>query len=203
MKYTIINVFILTIFFFIGFHFIITHKTSDLLKYEGFEQRNCPNLLIKKDNAYYMYNKHKAHIPGVNPIRFESLEEYSEFVEWLRSQGIACPILYLQQTLDAQGSESYRILPDPDEPNIGLPLQYPAPKQKLLDAGHNKGSMPGYDPMNMYIGLNTPLDKINHNTNNQMSSDNPMDANWGGVDYARHSVESGKYAENEVFEYKN
>ena len=34
----------------------------------------CPNMLIEKDGGYYLYNSKLAIVPGVNPIRFNSLQ---------------------------------------------------------------------------------------------------------------------------------
>jgi hypothetical protein len=198
---------------------------------------HCPNLLIKKDNAYYLYNSKKANVPGVNPIRFNNLEEYTEFARWLKSQGVRCPILQLQQTYDTQGERTYRItqVPDPDNPNdlitASIPeqvstedllhvreldgvmvgsehlrqiqsqtqFQMQAPITKLYDAGHDKGSMPAFDPHNQYVGLNTPLDHMFHmEERTQGLSDNPMDVNFGGAQYAKDVVASGAYKEDEV-----
>lgn len=190
-----------------GFYFIFQtvydknkDKKNDSNK-EGFEgnHSNCPNLLLKKDNAYYLYNTNKADVPGVNPIRFDRLYEYKEFIEWLRSQGIRCPVLYLEQTYDTQGERTYRMLPDPEEPNAGLPPQMPLQETKLFDAGHDKGSYPGYDRLNQYIGDYTPLDQMYHQEERtQQLSDNPMDVNWGGPQYSRDVVKSGKYKEDTV-----
>jgi hypothetical protein len=190
--------------FLAGLFFIMTNSKRSLI--EGFNVdigdfgTNCPNLLMKKDDAYYLYNTTKASVPGVNPIRFEHLEEYTEFVAWLRSQGIRCPILYLQQTYDTQGQRTYRMLPDPDEPNIGMPAPLnqtntPTPT-KLIDAGHNKGSMPGFDPMNQYIGDYTPLDKMFHA--GPATRDNPFNIDFAGARQAELDVESGIYAGDTV-----
>ena len=45
--------------------------------------------------------------------------------------------------------------------------------------------------MNQYIGVETPLDKMYHEKDK--ISDNPMDKNWGGVEYSQKQVDSGKY----------
>lgn len=181
----------------LGLYFIIKNTTKSCV--EGFNNNtnsiksNCPNLLLKKDNAYYLYNTKKTYVPGVNPIRFENLEEYTQFMEWMRGSGIRCPVLYLQQTNDTQGQSTYKMLPNPNEPNSGLPPAQPAPVSKLIDAGFNKGGIPGYDPMNQYIGETTPLDQMFHENESNNVSDNAMDTNWGGVEYSRQQVDSGKY----------
>jgi hypothetical protein len=169
-------------------------------KKEGFASK-CPNLLIKKDSSYYLQDTSK---PATSPIKFNTLDDYVKFVEWQRSNGIQCPVLFLQQTSDAQGSTSFRMMPDPRNPEGGLSVaQFPDEmKRKLIDASRlsnifNRGLYPGYDPMNQDIGVTTPLDQIY--TSYGPVSDNPMDPNWGGVSYSESVVDkTGKYAENAV-----
>ena len=84
---------------------------------EGF-QSQCPNLLIQKDSKFYLYNSKQVKVPGVNPVEFDNLEDYTEFLDWQRSKGIRCPVLYLQQIFDAQGKP-----PSSDNnSSIGKPL---------------------------------------------------------------------------------
>lgn len=190
-----IRVSLIFIVFLAGLYYVCTHTTNDLL--EGFSvPSNCPNLLIKKDDKYLLFNTTKGHIPGVNPIKFNNLEDYTEFVHWLRGQGIRCPILFLQQTYDTQGKRTYRILPDAYDQNPGLPPNRLADETKLIDAGHTPGSMPGFDPLNQYIGYYTPLDKMFHDQGPM--SDNPRDADWGGQAYTAEQVASGRYSGSTV-----
>ena len=163
----------------------------------------CPNLLIKKDGMYYLKN---TRVPNQPPITFNSLDDYVKFVEIQRKEGMRCPVLYLQQTADAQGTTSYRMMPVPRELNGGLSTeQFPTNegelKRKLTDASRlsnifNRGLYPGYDPTNQDIGVETPLDKIFTSTG--ALSDNPMDSNWGGADYSRAVVKTGKYEDENV-----
>ena len=83
--------------------------------------RKCPNLLIQKGSRFYLYNSKLAQVPGVNPIEFDNLEDYTEFLDWQRSQNVRCPVLYLQETYDAQGSRVYKARPSVSEPQAGLP----------------------------------------------------------------------------------
>ena len=170
---------------------------------ETFISNQCPNLLIKKDGVYYLKN---TRVPNQPPITFNSLDDYIKFVEIQRKEGMSCPVLYLQQTADAQGTTSYRMMPDPRNPNGGLSAeQFPTIegelRRKLTDASRlsnifNKGLYPGYDPTNQDIGVETPLDKIFTSTGSV--SDNPMDPNWGGMDYTRGVVKTGKYEDENV-----
>lgn len=89
---------------------------------EGFARRpRCPDKLIQRGSRFFLYNARLAEVPGVNPIVFDHLEDYTEFLAWQKSQGIHCPVLYLQETYDTQGNLGLRALPDVHEPQGGLP----------------------------------------------------------------------------------
>ena len=165
----------------------------------------CPNVLIQKGLQYYLYNSRIAKVPGVNPIEFANLEDYVEFINWQRSQGIRCPVLYLQHTYDAQGNPSYKVRPNVTELQGGLPpstLKRPNPTL-LYDANHNdfpynKNSIPSYDNTSQYVGSTTPLDAMDETQENMLYSPNAMNDNWGGQDYTQSLVDSGFYKGNEV-----
>lgn len=89
----------------------------------------CPNMLIQKGSAFYLYNTKLAEVPGVNPVMFNNLEEYVEFLDWQRSQGIRCPVLYLQEIYDSQGNATYKVRPCVSDLQGGLP-----PTTASLDA---------------------------------------------------------------------
>jgi hypothetical protein len=114
------------IVFLIGLYFYA--KCSDPKYHEGLTNNNggvrCPNLLIQKNSRFYLYNSKIAQVPGVNPVEFENLEDYTEFLDWQRSQGIRCPVLYLQQSYDAQGNAVYKARPSVSEPQGGLPPSF-------------------------------------------------------------------------------
>lgn len=199
---------------------------------EGFttqgSQPRCPDMLIQKDSKFYLYNSKLAQVPGVNPVEFDNLEDYTEFLDWQRSQGIRCPVLYLQATYDAQGNKVYKVRPSVSEPQAGLPPSaappigiasqvpplmesglepvgepaYPNPTL-LIDAGHNDppynyGGVPAYDQSSFYIGTTTPLDMMNVKQEQAPVSPDPMDPNWGGQAYTQDLVNKGYYKENEV-----
>ena len=176
-------------------------------------EKRCPNILIQKGSKFYLHNSKVAKVPGVNPIEFENLEDYTEFLDWQHSQGIRCPVLFLQQTYDAQGNPVYKVRPSVSEQQGGLPPSYPGPPNPTLlvdatrnDPPYNTNSLPSYDQTDYYVGTTTPLDKMNNNQNTVQDenmlyagpSPNPMDTNWGGADYTQGLVDKGYYAENEV-----
>jgi hypothetical protein len=111
---------IIVIIFLIGLYFVFTYPSIQ----EGFEldkgSKRCPNILIQKGSVFYLYNSKLTKIPGVNPLQFNSLDEYIEFTDWQRSQGIRCPILYLQESYDAQGNPVLKARPSPTDLNGGL-----------------------------------------------------------------------------------
>ena len=167
----------------------------------------CPNMLIEKDGGYYLYNSKLAVVPGVNPIRFNSLEDYSDFIEWQNSQKISCPVLFLQYSTDAQNNELIQVKPSIFENQGGLPSIERDPmnkdskefidKNKILDATrdnnnkYNTNMLDGIDTKNQSIGLETPLDKMFYQEGE--ISVNPMDPKWGGKKYTETAIEQGDF----------
>ena len=112
-----------------GIYFYTRSYTLETMSVMGGSSGRCPNMLIQKGAAFYLYNTKLAEVPGVNPVRFNNLEEYVEFLDWQRSQGIRCPVLYLQEVYDSQGKMTYKARPSATEPQGGLP-----PTTASLDA---------------------------------------------------------------------
>ena len=226
--------FLFIIVFLIGLFFYAKSSSS---KYsEGLTNNyqnapRCPNLLIQKGSRFYLYNSKLAQIPGVNPVEFNNLEDYTEFLDWQRSQNIRCPVLYLQETYDAQGNRVYKSRPSVSEPQAGLPPSSAAPvgiasqvtpmmetslepvgdeaypnPTLLVDATrndppYNQNSYPAYDQTSYYIGTTTPLDQMNMEQEKAPISPDPMDPNWGGSAYTQDLVDKGYYKQNEVSLY--
>jgi hypothetical protein len=223
MKMTMtLTTYLLILVFLIGLYFYAKKPESKSI--QGFTNKpRCPNLLIQKGSKFYLYNSKLAQVPGVNPIEFNNLEDYSEFIDWQRSQGIRCPVLYLQSTYDAQGNAVYKVRPSVSEPQGGLPpsiassvgetipesslgygdaLAYPNPTL-LVDATHNDppynvNSYPAFDQTSYYVGTTTPLDEMNLKQQQAVISPNPMDDNWGGSEYTEKLVDQGYYKDNNV-----
>ena len=190
--------------FITGIIFCATYTNKSLT--EGFNDRNrpqqnavsdCPNLLVKKGNKLMLLNSRKAKIPGINPIFFDNLEDYVEFVKWQHSQDIKCPVLYFNEMQDAQGNTRYRMLNDPLDPQAGLPSynQIMATEVPLYDSNmdhtpYNQNNYHGLDSTNQNLGRYTTLDKAFY-TNDK--SANAMDVNWGGDGYAEKMIKMGKF----------
>lgn len=191
------------VLFLVGLYFYI--KSNELEGFTNSTSRQCPNMLIQKGSKIYLYNSKLAKVPGVNPVEFDNLEDYVEFLDWQRSQGIRCPVLFLQMTHDAQGNTVYKVRPSITEPQAGIPPNFPVyPNPTLLvdatrnDMPYNKNSYPAFDQSSFYTGTTTPLDAMNIEQENMLYSPDPMDPNWGGPDYTQNLVDSGYYAGNEV-----
>ena len=198
--------------FSIGLYVMTTQTSKSVIEqFENAQDKNrCPDLLIQKNKLLYLYRKNDPEIPGVNPIVFENLEEYVEHVKYQRSQSIRCPVLYLQHMYSSEGKPIYRVYPSPEDVNAGLPFLQASiqVERNLIDAGYTEGNMPGYDYSGFDNGVYNPLDKMYHSP--EQISDNPMDPNWGGAEYSRKVVDSGKYKDNviklhghEVFEHRD
>jgi len=111
--------FLLLLVFFIGLYFYVKKGSEGFTNNQSKEPR-CPNLLIQKGARFYLYNSKLAQVPGVNPVEFDNLEDYTEFLDWQRSQNIRCPVLYLQETYDAQGNRVIK----PDQVYLNHKLDY-------------------------------------------------------------------------------
>lgn len=195
-----VKLLVITFVFLLGLYFV--SFKSGVEAFNGvLSNKRCPNVLMQHGSKFHLFNSNLAKIPGVNPIEFGNLHEYVEFVEWQRSQGIRCPVLYLQQAYDAQGTAVYKARPDPQNLQGGLQdVQLGShtntdEASKLLDASrddfpYNNNSFPAYDPDNQYIGIDTPLDKMFYESNDGQPSANAMDPSWGGVEYSRSLFET-------------
>jgi hypothetical protein len=62
-------------------------------------KNKCPTHLIKDGNKILLYDPTLAKVPGVNPIQFNSLEDYSKYVKWQRANNLHCPVLQIDKAL--------------------------------------------------------------------------------------------------------
>lgn len=151
----------------------------------------CPNILIQKGAKYYLYNSNIAQVPGVNPVEFNNLEDYVEFLEWQRGAGIFCPVLYVQNSYDIQGNRVFKVRPSVTELQGGLPPSVPSSSVQTelpipLDET-NGPSMP--EDYNF-------VDKSQENL--LYSNADAMNDSWAGDQYTQSLVDSGYYKGNEV-----
>lgn len=185
-KYIFLFIFIV---FVLGIYFIMSDELNKSLNWlynsehsrggnnkEGFVSGQCPTTMIKNGQEIILYNPKMARIPGVNPLKMKSLQEYKEYVEWQKASGLNCPILHLETAVDAQGFPQLEIRPSFDmdialgATNHTLPVIHATPPTKnnkigqYLDASRdyppfNNLSYPSFDPDNQTIGLITEIDR--------------------------------------------
>ena len=169
-----LNIIFIFLLFLLGIYFIVKSVTYERELFETFQnnidQTECPDLLIEEDNKIKLYYSKKTLIPGVNPIIFNNLEEYVEFLNFQRSKGIYCPILKLKKMNTAQGEQMYQIktstsINNPGEQTNIPKVQTTPPVQKMIDATrddppYNDNSYPGYDSDNQNIGKSIPIDNL-------------------------------------------
>lgn len=119
---------------------------------------------------------------------YYSLEEYIKMVNFQKKNDMTCPILAVDTSKATLQPSS--LTPTNDEK-----------LQLLLDANrdgdvYNMNGYPGFDPYNLYIGVQTPLDLMHNMEEKNTHSRNPMDSNWGGTKYTKEAVDSGFYKDN-------
>ncbi len=193
----------LIIVFFLGMYFYVVANV------EGFSTApdiSCPTLLVQEGNQIVLYNSNN----NAEPIRFKNLEEYTEFVDWQRSQGIKCPVLFLKRGYNAQGTAVYNIRPSPTDLQGGLPptiVTDTSQPVKMLDATvdnppFNSNMYPAFDKTNLHSADKTELDTVDVAKEQWKMSDNPMDTNWGGGAFSVKMVDIGYYQDNYVYRLK-
>jgi hypothetical protein len=97
--------------------YVQLNYTHDMMM-EGFSSNKCPNLLIEHGTEIWLKNTSLAEVPGVNPVVFHNLHEYTQFMEWQKSINVQCPVLYLQKEYNAQNEMVYQVKPIPDHLKI-------------------------------------------------------------------------------------
>lgn len=191
--------------FALGFYLTLNMKQPVVIsKLENMDNLpSCPDMLIQKGTVLALYNTQQPIVEGENPIQFSSLDDYIQYLEIQRKSGIACPVLYLQQESNTQGEDVYRIRPSPFDlqgglPQVSSPVALDINDANRLNPPYNANNFPGFDPQGQYIGIYTNLDQMHDSTEQETISDNPMDPNWGGIQYTNQTVDSGKYADRQV-----
>lgn len=104
---------------------ILVYLSCFPVSIEGFSletEPSCPDILIEKGGRYNLYNSKRAAVPGVNPITFEHLEDYTEFIKWQRANGIHCPVLYLKEIYNTQDNPIYKPFTSPHDLTEGSQL---------------------------------------------------------------------------------
>ena len=174
---------IIVVIFLLGMYFCSTVTHKDFVENFIDEDQPCADLLIKKDSKIFLYNSKVAYVPGVNPVVFNNLEEYVEYVDWQKSQGLYCDVLYLEHGFDAQNNSKYDLKPNPDDPQGGLSVH---------NALHSKD-----DISSKILSFNEIAEDLDHSYKTKTKSANAMNTNWGGPKFARKLVADGHFTNHE------
>jgi|TARA_B110000305_G_C19373088_1_gene605546 hypothetical protein len=180
---------IIVAIFLSGLYLSLTYSSKNIG--EGFndDKPRCPDILIQKGSELHLLNSKTAKIPGINPIKFNNLEEYTEFIDWQNAVGINCPVLFFQKGYDAQGESVYKINDNPynNEPILPVYNQMNPTLSPLLDANTNGGSkIPhAYDDDNQYVGQYNKLD-LEHDKKYGKANLNAMHTNWVGEEFSKN-----------------
>ena len=184
----------ITLIFLAGLYTVLTYSSSEFK--EGFTgQPRCHDMLIQDGEELILKNSKLAEIPGVNPVRFKNLEEYAEFVQWQRSQGIHCPVLYYTKTYDAQSHEGYLPASLPPIPMDSNPLNINPFTDK---PPFGSLTYPRLDPHNQDIGNPSEINEYYMIGEGDPISANALDTNWGGSSFSTGAIDNGHYKGNEV-----
>jgi hypothetical protein len=191
-------------------------KRGDIMMLYHSEDKSIPPISFYSMEDYVQYLENQKKQPRLTTSAADEEEEEP------------CPILFLQQESNAQGEDVYRIRPTLDTTMNGLPQTvmntpphpeasttqgsespppYIYPRWNDTDASGGSSGLAAlgpdgygaYDPHGQYIGRYTEMDSI-HDMGKTMSlSANPMDPNWGGIEYTKAQIAAGVYDGNAVF----
>ena len=114
----VVGLIIGVIIFLGGIHFYGKYATMS-------KNSSCPNILMKVDTKYYLFNSKLPRTKGVNPIEFNTLEDYTDFLKWQKTVGIKCPVLHVEKIYDAQGNRVFKLRPSATDTKGGLPPSAP------------------------------------------------------------------------------
>lgn len=82
----------------------------------------CPDLLIESRGTFYLYNSKMSNIPGINPLVFNTLDDYIEFTKWQEKHDVKCPMIYMKEMCGAQGKYVYKSFHSPTDLSEGSPV---------------------------------------------------------------------------------
>ena len=192
LKYVIIFAVLLVLFYLYPKNHESIFESPAFESFKNFSEnkfdltQDCPNILVRDGERIELLNTRQPRVPGINPVYFDNLEDYAEYIAWAQRVGIKCPILYYEQTYDTQNNRGFRMLDDPLNPNAGLasnPSYMQTPTTLLLDSNrddppYNQNNFAAFDPNDQDVGNNTPLDNVTLKTD--YGSLSAMDDDWCG-----------------------
>lgn len=182
----------LILLFFLGLYVYSTQRIETFFglndttfKKSDKNEPTCPTILVQEGSELLLFDP-KQPKSDKNPLKFNNLDEYIKFTQ----QNTMCPMLYLQPgSLNDAINQITSYTPDKPGPVLDASRDNPP---------FNQGNYAGFDPINLFVGKYTELDKIHDSTGETVTSPNPLDTNWGGVQYTQYLIDKGVYVENNV-----
>ena len=130
----------------------------------------CHDLIEERNNKIYIYNSKSEVIPGLNPLVFETMNDYKKHMAWKEKNGTSCPVLYIKRKYTTQNKLGYQMAKDPSSEDVyTLPPRNNTEHHK--DNGNpnyernlhnselvNSSELPGFDPTDQDIGKKNPID---------------------------------------------
>ena len=92
----------------------IIHYLKSMSSYKN-TYHNTP-MLIQKGTSYWLYDDTKPIQPNINPVVFTNISEYAIYVDKQKCNGIPYPEIFIQNTIDAQGNDTFILKKDPLNP---------------------------------------------------------------------------------------
>ena len=183
----------------------IHDENTELSSHKHYSDSNCYDLLIKKENKIYLYNSTAAYVPGVNPIVFNNLNDYTQYMEWEKANGVKCPILTLEHTIDAQNNSKFNLMPkkisDPNEIATFNGFNS-SPAGKDIGAKPQNKRVKKFNALANYYLSHSDTEYKNTTLGGKQTA-NAMDTNWGGTEFSRKMVDDGHYTKHSVDERFN
>jgi hypothetical protein len=199
--------FVILIAFLCGFIVFLNDNIYMTYIWEDFEGSSNapPSMMVKDGNQYVLILG--GNDASNNSITFDNLQDLDKYLEKRKAEGKPCPKQYIQKENNAQGDDVYKVYPTSSpsklegglQPFQGLGLGLGPSVQLQPPFTLNDNSYPGFDPYGLFQGRISHVDKVHESTQKAGAwSENPMDPNWGGVEYTQHSVDNGNYKDREV-----
>jgi hypothetical protein len=73
-------------------------------------------MLIQVGSNIWLYNSNNPIIENINPVKFDNIEEYYDFVKWQNQTNRKCPVLHVQQVYNTQGEAEFHLRNTPLQP---------------------------------------------------------------------------------------
>lgn len=102
-----IQLLIISFIFLLGLYSYMKYKSTINEPFSLDLEKQCYDVLVQEGKLFFLHNTKIAEVPGLNPVIFQNLDEYVDYMRWQRSQDIRCPVLFLQKSMSANGDTEW------------------------------------------------------------------------------------------------